>query len=75
MTHADIAFGATCVSRQSLTDDELINAIKATGLALTYCRARGEYFGLVSTCLTRDLEMLKGFARSRKLQVESGVSD
>lgn len=47
------------------TNDQLTLVIEATNHALKYFEARGEYFGLVNSCLRVELETLKDFQRMR----------
>lgn len=47
------------------TNDQLTLVIETTNHVLSYFQARGDYFGLITTHIRQELEVLKGFARAR----------
>lgn len=64
------ARGETCI-----LDEELLLDIKAHEMIIEYFRERGEYFGLITTCMVGELESLCGVARARRLVLKVGDQD
>lgn len=62
---------------QSITDEELVLLIKQCESGLEYLEARGDRFWLATSAAWRDLDTLKGFARSRDMKdiLSQGMKD
>lgn len=72
MNIEEMQIAAKAMDKMSISDEELLLSIKAHEMIIEYFRARGEYFGLVTSQLIRELEGLKGFAEARKLALNIG---
>jgi hypothetical protein len=68
MTKEQMYNGGLTMTRLAYTDEELPLAIETTTLVIAYLKGRGPLFHLAYSPLTKDLEMLQSFAKSRGLK-------
>ncbi len=70
MNIEEMQIAAKVINKISISNEELILAIKSHELIIEYFKARGAYFGLIISFLINELEYLNKFANARKLNVK-----